>query len=81
MSDPVTYDLSASGGPKEITVEELTRLVVKAKTKVKDHRNGWSVLSQIEIIALAWFADLYLLDGERTAPAAGKPAPPVISNV
>lgn len=81
MTDQIhTYDLSAAGGPKRITAQELTDHVVRAKTKVKDQARGWSMLSQIEVIALAWFADLLIEDGQLIeAPA--KPEPEVISHV
>ena len=81
MSNPIAYDLSASGGPKYITADNLTRLAVRAKTKVKATARGWSVLSQHEILALAWVADLLLIDGEQVPPSPAKPAPAVISNV
>ncbi|KMW60762.1 hypothetical protein AIOL_000927 [Candidatus Rhodobacter oscarellae] len=77
----ITYDLSASGGPKRITAEELTRLAVRAKSKVKATARGWSMLSQHEVLALAWFADLLLEDGELVTPPPAKPEPAVISNV
>jgi len=78
---PFTYDLSASGGPERITLDELTRLAVRAKSKVKASARGWSMLSQIEVLALAWFADLFLEDGELAPPPPAKPEPAVISNV
>lgn len=81
MNTPIAYDLSASGGPKYITTDDLTRLVVRAKTKVKATARGWSMLSQHEVLALAWMADLLLIDGEQMPPPPAKPAPAVISNV
>lgn len=82
MSLPsITYDLSASGGPESITAEELTRMAVRAKSKVKATARGWSMLSQHEVLALAWFADLLLEDGELVTPPPAKPEPAVISNV
>ncbi len=77
----ITYDLSASGGPERITFEELTRLAVRAKSKVKASKGGWSTVSQAEVLALAWFADLFLEDGAPPAPAPVNPKPEVISNV
>lgn len=78
---PFAYDLSASGGPEQITIDELTRLAVRAKSKVKASARGWSMLSQIEVLALAWFADLFLEDGELAPSPPAKPEPAVISNV
>ncbi len=78
---PLTYDLSASGGPERITIDELARLAVRAKSKVKASARGWSMLSQIEVLALAWFADLFLKDGELAPSPPAKPEPAVISNV
>lgn len=78
---PCTYDLSASGGPERITAEALTRHAVRAKTKVKTQAKGWSILSQIEVLALAWLADLFLEDGELAPSPPAKPEPAVISNV
>lgn len=78
---PIYMDLSASGGPARITVEQLTRYAVRAKTKVKRTSRGWSMLSKIEVLALAWFADLFLDDGEVAAPPDPQPQPEPISNV
>lgn len=81
MSDlPITYDLSKSGGPKAITVVELTELAVQAKTKVKASARGWSMLSHHEVLALAWFADLHLVDADEKPPAPATPEPQVISH-
>jgi len=80
-NSPLAYDLSASGGPSHITVDELTRITVRAKSKVKAAKNGWSMLSKIEVLALVWFADLFLEDGELAPPPPAKPEPAVISNV
>lgn len=77
----ITYDLSASGGPKSITAEELTRLAVRAKSKVKATKHGWSMLSQHEALALAWFADLFLRDGALPDPVPATPEPSVISHI
>lgn len=74
-----TYDLSASGGPHCISAEALTEQAARAKTKVKSAARGWSQLSQIELLALAWFADLWLEDAALAAPAPAKPAPQLIS--
>ncbi|MCT4608632.1 MAG: hypothetical protein N4A70_05445 [Pelagimonas sp.] len=81
MTGLTQYDLSACGGPDRITVSELTAHVVTAKCKVKSSARGWSSLSQVELIALAWFADLFLEDGEAAAPIPAQPEPAVISNV
>ncbi len=78
---PFTYDLSPIGGPKQITAEVLTQTAARAKNKVKASARGWSLLSQIEIIALAWAVDLFLEDGELAPPSPAKPEPAVISNV
>ena len=63
-----------------MTVEERTRMAATAKAKVKASARGWSMLSQQEIIALAWFADLFLEDGALAPPPSAKPEPAVISN-
>lgn len=81
MSTPIAYDLSASGGPEYITAVELAELAVQAKTKVKATARGWSMLSQYEVLALAWLADLILIDGEPVPTPAPRPEPAVISNV
>ena len=81
MKAPITYDLSASGGPECITLEDITRIATQAKTRVKQSGRGWSVLSQLEIIALAWFADLFLQDITLQPRMPGKPEPTVISHV
>lgn len=81
MSAPIAYDLSASGGPECITAEELTRMAVQAKTKVKASARGWSMLSQHEVLALAWVADQFLTDSEQLLPPQAHPAPAVISHV
>ncbi|MFS4437874.1 hypothetical protein ACMA5I_06650 [Paracoccaceae bacterium GXU_MW_L88] len=56
------FDLSASGGPRSVTLGQMMALAAQAKTKVKDHARGWSLLSQTEVIALAFVADLLLED-------------------
>jgi hypothetical protein len=81
MASLTHYDLSACGGPARITVEELTGHVVTAKRKVKSSARGWSKLTQIELIALAWFADLFLEDDEAAAPIPAQPELTAISNV
>ncbi len=63
------------------SIAERTRLAARAKAKVKDSARGWSMLSAIEVLALAWFADLFLEDGALPEPAPAKPEPEVISNV
>ena len=67
------FDLSASGGPEAVDVAEMVKLAAMAKAKVKRFARGWSQLSQLEILALVWFADLYLEDGALPA------LPPAIS--
>lgn len=78
-----TVNLAASGGPASITVAELVSLAAQAKTKVKARARGASTLSLIEILALAWLADVILEDAELTnenqKPFAAEPA--VISQV
>ena len=82
MTDtPFTYDLSPIGGPEYITAAELTRLAARAKTRVKASPRGWSLLSQVEIIALAWAVDLFLEDGALAPSPPAKPEPTVISHV
>lgn len=82
MSDATfTYNFSSIGGPERITAEELTRMAASAKNKVKASSRGWSLLSQVEIIALAWAVDLFLEDGELAPPPPATPEPTVISNV
>lgn len=75
------YDLSASGGPERITSEELTHIAAQAKSKVKASARGWSVLSQIEVLALVWLADLFLADVELAGKGQTAPEPKVISNI
>lgn len=79
----IIYDLSPLGGPARISAAELTRLAAEAKTKVQAGPHGWEKLTAAEIIALAWFADLFL---KNTTPdpkptAAPKPAPVAISDM
>lgn len=74
------YDLSASGGPARISAVELAHVAARAKTRVKASARGWSMLSQIDIIALAFFADLALVD-VITPAAPAQPRPPLISEV
>lgn len=80
---PAQFALGRSGGPKTASFDELIALAASAKTKVKAGPIGWSRVTQHEIVALAWFADLFLADAKRDAPAPtrARPAPPVISNV
>ncbi len=59
--------------PSSIT--ERTRLAAQAKARVKACARGWSMLSAIEVLALAWFADLFLEDGALPAPAPANPNP------
>ena len=68
-------------GGMSFTVAELTRFAARAKAKVKASARGWSMLSQEEILALAWFADQFLEDAEPVQSAPARPAPPVISHV
>jgi hypothetical protein len=79
--DVAVYDLSASGGPDRITAQELAEIAAVAKAKVKATARGWSMLSQVEILALAFIADVVLEDGALPEPAPAKPAPNVISHV
>ncbi len=81
MSNTITYDLSPFGGPERITAPELTCLAARAKARVKASPRGWSLLSQVEIIALAWAVDLFLEDGELPPPPPAQPEPTVISHV
>lgn len=74
--DPVTAD-----GNGSTAIQKRTRLAARAKAKVKASARGWSMLSQEEILALAWFADLFLNDAELAQPAPARTEPPVISHV
>lgn len=55
----------------EISV--MVERVVRAKTKIKDDVNGWSLVSAEEIVALAWFADLFLVDAGDGAAVTPPP--------
>jgi hypothetical protein len=81
MTDPIYLDWSASGGPDRITVADATQLAAKAKTKVKDSRIGWSKVSHLEILALAWMADRWLKDCALDVQQTPKKQPPVISDL
>lgn len=82
MNDtPLTFDLSASGGPAKIAAIDLARHAMRAKTKVRASARGWSMLSQVEILALAWFADLFLEDENPADPPPEKLKPTVISEL
>ena len=82
VDQPIMIDLSKFGGPNAISVEELTRLAVRAKTRAKANPPiGWSVLSHLEILALVWVADLVFEDCDLAAPPPAKPEPAVISHV
>lgn len=79
--DPLIQIGSERGRIQAASAEELTALAAKAKARVRASASGWSLLSKHEILALAWFADLFLEDGALPAPAPAKPAPDVISNL
>lgn len=68
-------------GGQGFTPDELTAIAARAKAKVKATARGWSMLSQVEILALAWIADQFLEDGALDAPTRAKPQPPVISKL
>lgn len=76
-----TFDLSALGGPAAIDAAGLTAMAARAKTKVQASRHGWERLTPAEIVALAWFADLWLEDATLPPHPAPKPVPQVISTV
>ena len=79
---PIILNLSKFGGPEAISVEELTHMAVRAKSKVKDKpKTGWSLLSHHEIIAMAWLLDLLFEDVAGNTPPPAKPEPAVISHV
>ncbi len=59
----------------------IDRLAARAKARVKASPRGWSLLSQVEIIALTWAVDLFLEDGEMPPPPPAHPEPTVISHV
>jgi hypothetical protein len=85
MSDaaqPIMIDLTKFGGPKAISVEELTCLAVRAKTRAKANPPiGWSVLSHQEILAMIFVIDAIFEDCDLAAPPPAKPEPAVISHV
>ncbi len=56
-------------------------VAARAKTKVKASARGWSLVTQEEILALAWIADVFLEDTALPEPTPGRPEPAVISNV
>ena len=63
-------------------IEQMVALASRAKTKIKAHNNGWSLVSKEEIIALAFIADIMLEDYIPTdPPVALKPQPKIISEV
>ena len=80
--DPaLVFDLSAAGIPRPVPIDELTRLAASAKSKVKANPRGWSLVTQEEIVALAWFADLFLENVDADPFGDAKPAPVVISDI
>lgn len=81
MSDHIVISPAKNGESISGTVTELTKLAATAKAKVKASARGWSMLSQREIIALAWLADLILEDGALPEPRPASPPPNVISEL
>lgn len=85
MSDaaqPIMMDLTKFGGPKAISVEELTHVAVRAKTRGKAHPAiGWSVLSHREVLAMIFVLDAIFEDCDLAAPPPAKSEPQVISHV
>lgn len=81
MSDRIVISGACKGTSINGTVAELTELAATAKAKVKASARGWSMLSQREIIALAWLADLFLEDGALPEAAPSSPPPNVISEL
>lgn len=81
MADRIVIHGASKGPSINCTVAELTELAATAKAKVKASARGWSMLSQREIIALAWLADLILEDGALPVPAPASPPPNVISEL
>ena len=81
MTDaPITINLSKFG-LEPMSVEELTLLAVRAKTRIKANPAiGWSLPSKIETVAMAFVLDHYFTDCELPAPAKGKAPPKVYSN-
>ncbi len=59
----------------------LIALAPQAKTKIKATARGWSLVSRAEIEALAFVADLFLVDADLPSAPAAKPAPAVISDL
>ena len=64
-----------------MTIPQMVGYAACAKAKVKATARGWTMLSQREIISLAFFADCFLEDGDLAEPAPAKPEPRVISHV
>lgn len=81
MADRIVIHGARKGQSINCTVAELTELAATAKAKVKASARGWSMLSQREIIALAWLADLFLEDGALPVPPPAAPPPNVISEL
>lgn len=81
-AQPIMMDLTKFGGPEAISIEALTHIATRAKTKVKENpKRGWSLLSHHEILAMAWLLDLIFEDMAGSAPPPAKPEPQVISHV
>lgn len=79
--EPIMINLALDGKTSAYSVGDLTEIAATAKSKVKRSARGWSMLSQIEILALAWLADLLLVDADLTNNSQPKAAPAVISNL
>ena len=81
MADRIVIQGTSKGQSSNCTVAEMTELTATAKAKVKASTRGWSMLSQREIIALAWLADMILEDGALPVPAPASTPPNVISEL
>ena len=46
----------------DLEIQKMVALAVRAKVKINTVKRGWSLISQEEIIALAFIADLFLED-------------------
>lgn len=64
-----------------IDAAQLVALAARAKAKVKATARGWSMLSQQEIVALAFVADVFLEDAVLPQARGQTAEPEVISTL
>ncbi|MGR3484040.1 MAG: hypothetical protein ACU0BF_01735 [Paracoccaceae bacterium] len=61
-------DLSVVGGPGPSTAAQLMALVASGKRKVLSGPNGWSSVSQHELVAMGWLLELIVRDAPEPHP-------------